>query len=269
MSYEKQVTVGGTVFNVYDRGAGRPIVFLHGFPLDYSMWRAQLDALANDARTIAPDLRGFGKSDRTAGTVTMEQFADDLNGLLDALNVTEPIVLCGLSMGGYVAWQFVRKYRRRVCALIACDTRAVADTAEAAAGRRETARNVLSQGSQVVADAMLPKLLSPHTLERQPELADCLRAVMAGTDPEGIAAALLGMAERPDVTADLPAIDVPTLVIVGAEDQISTVEEMRQMAEAIPQAEFCEVPHAGHMAPLENPEAVNSAIRKFCSTFSA
>jgi 3-oxoadipate enol-lactonase len=257
------IRLGNEEFHVLDRGTGRPVVLIHGFPLDHTMWRGQLDALSREGRLLAPDLRGFGRSVVTAGTVTMEQMADDLAAILSAAGVTEPVVFCGLSMGGYVAWQFWRRHRDRLAALILCDTRAAADTAEAAAGRLKTAEKVEREGAQVVADAMLPKLFAARAATEQPQVVEATRQTMLATPPAGIAAALRGMAQRPDMTAELPRIDVPALVVVGAEDVISPLQEMHTMADAMPRARFVEVPGAGHMAPLEAPQAVNAAMSDF------
>lgn len=258
-----QVTVKGTNFLVRDEGTGIPILFAHGFPLNHSMWRHQLDELSKNYRVIAPDLRGFGDSDVTDGAVTMEQFADDLAGILDAVGVTEPVVFCGLSMGGYVAWQFQQRHADRLRALILCDTRAIADNPEGAENRRRLANMVVENGSAAVAAAMLPNLFSPVTSERQQAAIAEMREAIVNTSPQGIAAASLGMAERPDVTEALSSIDVPSLLIVGEDDQISTVDEMRGIADAIPGSRFVQIPDAGHMSPLENPEPVNAAIREF------
>ncbi len=249
--------------NCFDAGDGTPLLFVHGFPLDHSMWRHQLDEFATTHRVIAPDLRGFGQSGVTPGTVTMEQFADDLASLLDALNVTEPVVFCGLSMGGYIGWQFFQRHRSRLRALIQCDTRAIADTSEGVANREKLARLVLENGTEPVAAAMLPNLFAEATTPARQAAVEETRQAVLRTKPEGIAAASLGMSLRPDVTADLPSIDIPTLLIVGEEDRISPVEEMRGIAAAIPGAKLAVIPNAGHMSPLENPEAVNAAIQKF------
>ncbi len=259
----KQVPVDGATLNVFDRGTGHPIVFVHGFPLNHTMWSGQLDPLADSYRVIAPDLRGFGQSTVTDGTVSMDQFADDLNALLDALDVSEPITLCGLSMGGYIAWSFVRKYADRLHSLILCDTRAAADTEEAVRTRKKLADSVLQLGSQTAANAMQSKLFAPSTNERRPEIVASVRAMIATTDPRGIAAALLGMAERLDSTGLLSEIEVPALLVVGSEDILSTPTEMREMAESIGNSRFVEILDAGHMSPLEQPDAVNAAIRSF------
>ncbi len=260
-----RISIGDITLNVTERGTGRPLLLVHGFPLDHTMWQGQIDALADRCRVIAPDLRGFGHSDVTEGTVTMEQFADDLAALLETMQVRQPLTFCGLSMGGYIGWQFWARHRQRLARLIACDTRAVADSAEAAAGRVKTAEKVLAEGAPVVADAMLPKLFAPQNLEKQAAYVAATRDVMRRMQPAGIAAALRGMAERPDVTTWLPRIDVPTLVICGQHDAIATPDEMRQIAAAIPGGEYAQIAAAGHMAPLENPAAVNDKIGQFLS----
>jgi pimeloyl-ACP methyl ester carboxylesterase len=255
--------------HVIDRGRGPVLLFVHGFPLDHSMWQAQLDEFSKTHRVIAPDLRGFGRSAVTAGTVRMEMFAGDLSALLDKLRIDEPIVYCGLSMGGYIGWEFVRRHTSRVGALVLCDTRSASDTPAAAAARLQLAATVLEKGSAAAVATMLPKLLAQRTRENRPEIAESLKAVIAATHPEAIAAALRGMAERPDSTPMLSGIRQPALVIVGREDALTPVKEMRALAERMPAARFVEIADAGHMAPLENPEAVNAAIREFLAAVPA
>ncbi len=199
----------------------------------------------------------------TPGTVTMEQMADDLHGLLAALGIHEKVIVCGLSMGGYVGWQFWKKYKHKVLAIIACDTRAVADTPEAAAGRSRMAEGVLSEGAVAASRVMMPRMFAPDTYQAKPELVKYVQDMMERQKPAGIAAAALGLAAREDVRALLPQIDVPTLVIVGEHDSISTVDEMRHIADAIPDSVWVSVPAAGHLACLENPTVVNEAIAEF------
>src|SRR5262249_35309837 len=159
-----------------------------------------------------------------------------------------------LSMGGYVAWQFAFRHRQQLAKLILCDTRAIADSPDAAAGRLKTAERVLAEGSSIAAEALLPKLFAPETYHQQPQIVEATRHVILRTAPEGIAAALRGMAQRPDVTSRLPEIDVPALMICGQHDGISPPAEMRQIAERLPSAQFVEIADAGHMAPLERPD---------------
>jgi pimeloyl-ACP methyl ester carboxylesterase len=248
-----------------DRGAGPPLLLVHGFPLDHTMWAAQLGALSAAHRVIAPDLPGFGQSPLPPGRdiMTMEHHADVLAALLDALGIDAPIALCGLSMGGYIAFQFARTYRARLRALVLCDTRAAADTPEAAAGRQVTADRVLREGPAPLAESLLPRLLAPDTLHHRPHIVAAARAMMTASDPHGIAAASRGMAVRPDVTPFLRDIDCPTLVLVGEHDAISPPAEMRSLAAALPRAQFVEIAASGHLAPLEAPDAVNAAIAGF------
>lgn len=250
-----------------DRGEGTLVVLVHGFPLDHTMWNEQIGALADCCRVIAPDLRGFGKSslgdaDPMIG-VSMERYADDLAEFLDVLAIHEPIVVVGFSMGGYVAWQFVRKHASRLRGLVQCDTKAAADTDDARAVRLKMADQVSEWGSARVAEMLGPKLLARRSFEAKPAVVAEVRRVVAATPPAAIACAQRGMASRPDMTGLLPSIRVPTLVLVGQEDAISPPAEMRAIAEAIPNARFVEIPDAGHMTTMENPQAVNGALRPF------
>ena len=259
----KTQTVNGVDLAFVDQGLGRPVVLVHGFPLDHTMWNAQIDALSENYRVIVPDLRGFGQSGVTGGTVTMQQFADDLAGLLDAVEAEAPVVLCGLSMGGYVALQFWQRHGSRLAGLILCDTRAVTDSPDVATARLEMAQRVVREGPAPLVDGMMPKLFGPSTAEDRPELVDSLRHVMINTAPKGIAAAARGMARRPDMVAGLAEIDCPTLVFAGEHDAISTRDEMREIARAIPRARFVEIAGSGHMSPMERPAEVNAAILEF------
>jgi pimeloyl-ACP methyl ester carboxylesterase len=256
--------------NVYDcelhyveSGRGTPLLLVHGFPLDHTMWQGQIDALSDRYRVIAPDLRGFGQSGVTPGLVTMPRMADDLAELLAGIGVNEPLVFCGLSMGGYVAWQFAMRYRPRLAKLILCDTRAVGDNAETAANRISLAERVQKEGPGFVAESMLPKLFAPDAILTKAPCVETTRQVILRTNPQGIAAASRGMAQRPDVTGRLNEFDVPALVICGQHDAISKPEEMREIAAKLPQARYLEIAGAGHMSPLEKPAEVNAAIRAF------
>jgi pimeloyl-ACP methyl ester carboxylesterase len=258
-----QIDIDGETFGVEVRGHGPPLVLLHGFPLDRTMWRAQLDFFSTSRRVIAPDLRGFGTSVVTPGKVTMEQMAEDCRRLLEKLEIAEPVALCGLSMGGYVAWQFASRYGDRLSRLVQCDTRALGDSPEAAANRLKLAEHVLQYGTEALATAMLPKLFAPGTPRIRPEVVAAVQQMIAVAPPAGAAAAQHGMAARPDVSAWLGSLRVPTLLVVGAHDAISPPDEMRGIAQAIPGASVQVIEGAGHMAPMENPAAVNRAISDF------
>jgi 3-oxoadipate enol-lactonase len=259
----KTVRVNDLEMAVVEEGSGLPLLLVHGFPLDHTMWKYQIDAFSQHCRVIAPDLRGFGRTPVGDARSTMEQMADDLHALLDALGVQEPVLFCGLSMGGYVGWQFARKYESRLKALVACDTRVIADSAEQAASRRELAERVLREGPAPVAESMIPKLFSSETQSRRPDLVQATREVILRTSPEGVAAALRGLAERPDMTEFVTKLEVSALVIVGEHDAISSSEEMEGIAESMPNAAWVVVPNAGHLSPLENPEVFNQALAQY------
>jgi 3-oxoadipate enol-lactonase len=245
-----------------DAGRGPAVVLLHGFPFDRSMWRAQVERLSGRFRVIAPDLRGHGGTGSTDEPSTMEEMAEDLAALLDELNVARAVV-CGLSMGGYVALAFCRAHPERVRALVLADTRPQADTEEARRTREENARRALEEGMEPIAGAMLPKLLSPLTSERSPEVVERVRALMMGVSPRGAAAALRGMALRGDQTGTLSKIDVPTLVVVGADDLITPPSDAESMSRSVEGSRLVVIEGAGHVSNLERPDEFNRALEEF------
>ena len=230
-------------------GNGEPVLFVHGFPLSSRLWEPMIEPLSPEHSLIMPDLRGMGGSGVTP-TASMERYAADLAGVLDAIGEKRPVTLVGMSMGGYVAFEFFRRYRGKVKALVLVDTRAGNDTPEAAKGRRETAKKVLDEGSVVVANAMTPKLFGKAAPE---PLVESWRGIMSATSPVGVAAALVAMADRPDSTTTLAKIDVPTLIIVGEEDAITPPAEARTMHAAVVGSKLEVIAGAGHMTPVEKP----------------
>src|SRR5579863_502646 len=173
-----------------DHGVGLPVIFLHAFPLNRNMWNGELTTLLGEERyrLVALDWRGFGESDIVNEVSTMEMFADDLAGLMDVLGMQDA-VLCGLSMGGYAAFAFLRKYPQRVRGLILADTRPGADTAEAQANRENVARIAETEGTGVIADMQVPRSLSAYTREQYPEVEARVRQLINAATPQGIAAA--------------------------------------------------------------------------------
>lgn len=259
----RTVSINDTTLHVLDEGAGPPLLLVHGFPLDHTMWRHQIAHFKLTHRVIAPDLRGFGRSAVTPDIVTMKQFADDLAGLLPALGENRPVILCGLSMGGYVAWQFAQHHRSKLSALIVCDTKAAADTPEAKKARLESADRLEREGTSFLANTMLPRLFGDELANNPRPFVEETAAVIVRTDPRGAAAAQRGMAEREDFSAKLATIEEETLVLCGERDVISPPEEMKQIAAALPHATYVEIPGASHMAPFEMPEEVNRALEAF------
>ncbi|HEX6962695.1 MAG TPA: alpha/beta hydrolase [Lacipirellula sp.] len=269
---QQQFNVDGVRLNCEDRGSGPPIVLLHGFPLDHTMWDQQIEALSSKFRVIAPDLRGFGKSmiadeDFDLG-VSMDRYAEDVVELLDWLQVQEPVMVAGFSMGGYVAWQMVLRRPERVRAIIGMDTRAAADADEARSARLKMAEAAMLAGNSSPALAMIPKLFAPQTHENRPDVVERVRRIIERQRPEAIAAAQRGMARREDVRGRLDSISADSLCIVGVADMITRPAEMHEIARLLAKSgpddvHIAEVENAGHMSPMENPVAVTEAIREF------
>jgi 3-oxoadipate enol-lactonase len=245
---------------------GVPVLFVHAFPLNRTMWAPQVSAMVERCRCIAADLRGFGDSARQP-PYSMEQYADDLAGLLDQLHV-EKVVLVGCSMGGYVCFEFWRRHRERVRALVLADTRATADTAEATERRRQQIALVRADGSTAIANAQIASMVGKTAREKQPDTYDAVHRMMAQAPVDGIAGALEAMMKRPDSTPDLPGIDVPVLVVVGDEDAITPVKEASAMQAAIPGSVLQVIAQAGHLSSMERPAAFNHVLTEFVSALT-
>jgi YbgC/YbaW family acyl-CoA thioester hydrolase len=258
----KRITVNGVTLAVEVRGEGPAILFVHGYPLDRTIWREQIDDL-DGFRRIAPDLRGMGQSDAPDLGYSMAIYAADLAALLDVMGVEE-VVLCGLSMGGYVAFEFLRQRRSRVRGLVLMDTRAEADTPEIRRTRDAAAAMARERGAAAIADSMVPKVLAPATLGRRPDLSERLRALMAATPVPGIVGALAAMRDREGSEALLETLaGLPTLVIAGEADSLTPPAQVRALADAIPGARLAIIPGAGHLPPMEQPEATTARLREF------
>jgi pimeloyl-ACP methyl ester carboxylesterase len=255
---------GGLELAYDDTGSGVPILFIHGWPHDRSLWAGQLVGLSRDARCIAPDLRGFGGSS-VLEPYTIDQYADDLAAFLDVLAI-ERAVVCGLSMGGYVGFAMLRRHRARVRALIFADTRATADTDAARANRMRLIALIEEHGIEALAARQLRPMLARTTFEQQPQLVEAVRRMMASTPAEGAIGALRAMAERPDSSPLLATIDVPTLVVGGAEDGLTPPDELRAMAAAIARSRIELLERSGHVCPLERPAAFNHVVSEFLGT---
>ncbi len=263
----QRVTVNGVNLAVEVRGEGPAVLFIHGYPLDRTIWREQIEAL-DGFRRIAPDLRGMGQSDAPDLGYSMAVYAADLAALLDVMGVDE-VVLCGLSMGGYVALEFLRQQRSRVRGLVLMDTRADADTPEIRRARDSAAATAKDRGAAAIADAMLPKLFAPGTLDRRPDLGERLRALMAGTPVAGIAGALAAMRDREgSETLLMTLTDLPTLVMVGEADSLTPPALARAMADSIHGAQLVIIPGAAHLPPVEQAEATTAGLRNFLGSLS-
>ena len=257
-----KATINHFSINYRDQGSGEPVIFLHAFPLNQTMWDEQVAALSHHCRTITLDLRGFGGSDIGEAPATMEQMAADVRGLMSVLDI-ERATLVGLSMGGYVALAFYREYPEAVRALALADTRASADTHAARERRLQSAEKAEREGASAIADDMTPLLLGQTTQRTRPDIAARVRAMIEGNSPQGISAAQRGMAVRRDSTYILAAIDFPALVIVGAEDQLTPVAEAESLRDGIRGARLHVIEGAGHLSNVERPAEFNAALAAF------
>ncbi len=249
-------------------GTGSPVVLLHGFPFNRTLWREQVEALRERYMVITVDLRGHGETPASDAPATMEEMAKDVAALLDSLGLAR-VVLGGLSMGGYVALAFYQLFPERVRALLLADTRPQADTDEARLNREETAKRVLSAGMETIADAMLPKLLAPATHAEQPQIVRRVSDMILRTDPQGAASALRGMAVRRDQTELLRRIDCPALIIVGSLDAITPPADAELMQRKIRNARLEVIAGASHVSNVERPAEFNRALEKFLDELEA
>lgn len=260
-THAARIAVADAELTLDVRGSGVAVLFVHGFPFDRTMWRHQLAGLSRWMR-VAPDLRGVGESSAPADGYSMARYADDLIGVLDALEIDRAVV-CGLSMGGYVAFELMRRYATRVRALVLCNTRAEADTDDARRGREELAQLALERGTEAVGERLLPRLLAAATRADQPEVVEQYREMVRRVSVPGMVGALSAMRDRPDSTPLLAQIRVPTLVVVGSEDQVTPPAVAEAMVRAIPGAELAVIEGAGHLPSLEQALVTSRVLEGF------
>lgn len=247
-----------------DRGEGTrdPVVLLHAFPLNSRMWEPQAEALAGERRVVTPDYPGFGRSPRTPAQPDVRYYAEGILGLLDRLDL-DRVVFGGISMGGYVAFECLRLFPERISGLVLANTRPDPDSREMREGRKEMAHRVSLEGVEVLIELMMPRLLSEETHKNSPVVVELVKTMILESFPDGAVAALGAMRDRPDSTSLLKEIEVPTLVIGGEKDAISTPEVMGEMAGRIPDARHVTLAGAGHLSNLEDPEGFNGVLEEF------
>ncbi|MEQ0564263.1 alpha/beta fold hydrolase [Amycolatopsis sp. NEAU-NG30] len=249
--------------------SGRPVLLVHGHPFDRSMWRPQAERLARDGyRVVTPDLRGYGESKTQDTKTTLDVFADDLVALADTLQLGN-FVLGGLSMGGQIVMQLVAAHPDRVTTLVLADTFAGLDTPEAKQARYDTADRITAEGMAQYAEELLPKMISKQTRAERPDVEAHVRRMMRDAPADGAAAALRGRAERPDYTGGLRHIGVPTLVVVGSEDEFTPVAEAELLHREIPGSTLVVIDGAGHLPNLERETEFDEALSTFLNSSGA
>jgi len=256
-----QLNISGQTISYEERGRGLPLVLVHGFPLDNRIWEAQLSALSDKYRVIAPDLPGFGKS-QPPKPFTMESLADSLHAFLSQIKAL-PFALAGLSMGGYMSFAYERKYPTDLKALILVDTKAEADTPDGKTGRNKMIETARTSGSPAIAAAMMPKMLSPQSLQSRPQLVQQVKTIMEACPAQTIEYALAAMRDRNDFRDCCPSVAIPTLIIVGDADAITPPAVAESMNKSIPHSKLNLIKGAGHLSTMEQPEQVNQAMRQF------
>lgn len=255
-----QATIGDRRVGYDSQGVGVPLLLMHAFPLSREMYAEQAEALAKTARVVTFDAPGVGNSE--PGEISINGLADLAVGLLDAMQIKTAVV-GGVSMGGYGAMAFARRYPDRLRGLVLADTRAAADSDEGRAGRRALADLALEKGPAAVAEQMLPRVLGASTLKRRRKVVDRVRGMIEATPAPTIAALSLALGEREDSTQGLADIRVPTLVVTGEEDAITPPSEAREWGALIPDSRIVEINEAGHLANLEMPERFNAILAEF------
>jgi len=249
-------------FEEYGQRGKLPVVFIHGFPFSKAMWTAQVDLLKNDYHVVIYDVRGHGGSEAGDGQCTLEYFVDDLIGLLDHLRL-ESVVVVGLSMGGYIALRAIERHPERFRGLVLCNTRSEADGNEAKIKRAQQARSVKVDGIKKFAEGFVKAVFYEKTFHSNPRAVELIRSIIENTPPLTVAGTLIALAGRTDTSASLPAIRVPTLILVGEHDTLTPPSASLAMKEKIPNAEMYIIPNAAHMSNLENPEVFNDHLVKF------
>ena len=257
-----QLTINGLqVFTTGDK-SNQPIIFVHGFPYDHTMWDRQIDHLKDDYYCVTYDIKGLGSSAIGDGQYTMESYVDDLLEIISELKLIKP-VLCGLSMGGYMAFRAIERSQDTFGSLILCDTKAESDSDEGKLIRANKIKQINEKGIDAFVDSFVPTCFAKASIENQNDLFQSILSKCKTNDPIGVKGALIAMLSRTDTTNYLSKINIPTLIIVGENDALTPPAVMKSLNESIPNSKFVVINDSGHMTPIEKPVAVNEAFDSF------
>jgi len=266
-AYQNLLTeANNTIISYYDIGEGvTPIIFLHGFPFNKSMWKGQIDFLKTTNRIIAIDIRGFGKSTDEESTLSIDLFSEDLLAFMDKLNIKKAII-CGLSMGGFISLNAIKRFPDRFKALILCDTNCLADTAEIKKNRYKTIEQINIEGTTEFNEKFTKSVFHPDSIELKSEVFENLRSVVFANTKTIITAGLTALAERKETCSALENINVPTLIICGKQDEVTPLAQSEFLLQHIKNAQLKIIDNAGHVANLEQPEEFNKYIFDFLNS---
>jgi len=267
--YDLNININNFNLSYDDVGEGNvPVIFLHGFPFDRMMWRSQLDFFKSAYRLIAFDIRGFGKSNDGKGEFSIDLFGDDLVAFMDRMDIPKAIV-CGLSMGGYIALNVQQRFPERIEALILADTQCIADTAEAKEKRYKAIEEIEAQGDAQFKEGFIKNVFAPNSLAGKKEVVEQLKMVVNATPQDSIIKGMKALAERRETCLGLNKITIPTLIICGKEDQLTPLAQSEMMHMDINGSTLKVINDAGHVSNLEQPEVFNKYLQDFFSTLSA
>jgi 3-oxoadipate enol-lactonase len=265
---DKHIIINGLSVSYHDIGRedAPAIVLIHGFPLNKSMWNSQMELLKNDFRVIAYDVRGHGNSETGSQDFSIELFVNDLLCLIETLGL-QRVILFGFSMGGYIALNAIEKHADRFDGLILSDTQCTADAPEARAKRIGAMDRILEDGVAAYADEILPKLFAPASFVRHRTEVAAVREMILNTSTESLCNTLFAMSARKETRSELMEIGIPTLILVGKEDEITPVAASQVIHSRIRGSSFAVIPHAGHLANMENPVVYNQYLTEFLFPF--
>lgn len=262
-----KIKINGTTMNYVERGTpgGTPVLFVHGFPFSLEMWEPQMRAIPNQFRAVAYDIRGHGQSDVGDGQYSIEFFVDDLIALIDHL-VIEKTILCGLSMGGYIALRAMERSPERFNGLILCDTKSESDTNEGRVKRAASLKALKDSGIGPFADNFVKSVFAESTLKENPSVVEKIKSIIKANSPIGVGGTILALACRTDTTGVLERITVPTLIMCGEFDALTTPRDAELLNKRIKNSSLSIVPNAAHLSNLENPAFFNEKLVAFLKT---
>ncbi len=261
--YDLVIALNTFPLSYNDVGEGSiPIIFLHGFPFDKSMWQGQLDFLQSSYRLLAYDIRGFGKSTDEESHLSMDLFADDLIQFMNALSLDRAIV-CGLSMGGYIALNALKRFPERFEALILCDTQCVADSAEVKEKRYQVMDEIAINGVTRFNEGFIKSVFHNDSLTTKKELVEQVSKVVFSNSKNSMMMGLAALAERSETCSTLNTITLPTLILCGREDEVTPLAQSELMNASIKGSLLRVLDHAGHVSNLEQPDEFNKHLLDF------